>query len=78
VVQEITDPFMILTLVAAGVGVSLISDGVAQVMPSGSVFVPLTGPPTFLDHAIAWAADNPSPVLGAVLTVADEVMPTPT
>lgn len=77
VVQEITDPFMILTLVAAGVGVSLISDVVAQVMPSGSVFVPLTGPPTFLDNAIAWAADNPSPVLRAVLGVAEEVMPTP-
>ena len=29
VVQEIADPFMILTLVAAGVGVALISDGVA-------------------------------------------------
>jgi len=47
-------------------------------MPSGSVFVPLAGPPTYLDHAIAWAADNPSPVLRAVLAVADEVMPTPT
>ena len=77
VVQEITDPFMILTLVAAGVGVSLISDGIAEVMPSGSVFVPLAGPPTYLDHAIAWAADNPSPVLQAVLAVAEEVMPTP-
>ncbi len=77
VVQEITDPFMILTLVAAGVGVALISDGVAQIMPSGSVFVPLRGAPTYLDHAIAWAADNPSTVLPAVLTVADEVMPTP-
>jgi DNA-binding transcriptional LysR family regulator len=77
VVQEITDPFMILTLVAAGVGVALISDGVAQIMPSGSVFVPLRGAPTHLDHAIAWAADNPSSVLPAVLAVADEVMPTP-
>lgn len=77
VVQEISDPFMILTLVAAGVGVSLISDGVAQIMPSGSVFVPLRGRPTYLDHAIAWAADNPSTVLPAVLAVADAVLPLP-
>ena len=39
--------------------------------------MPLRGAPTYLDHAIAWAADNPSTVLPAVLTVADEVMPIP-
>jgi DNA-binding transcriptional LysR family regulator len=77
VVQEITDPFMILTLVAAGVGVALISDGVAPIMPSGSVFVPLSGRPVHLDHAIAWADDNPSAVLAAVLAVAEAIIPTP-
>jgi DNA-binding transcriptional LysR family regulator len=77
VVQEITDPFMILTLVAAGVGVALVSAEVAQIMPSGSVFVPLRGEPSYLDHALAWSADNPSPVLAAVLGVANEVLPTP-
>lgn len=46
-------------------------------MPSGSVFVPLRGAPTYLDHALAWSADNPSTVLPAVLAVADEVMPIP-
>ena len=77
VVQEISDPFMILTLVAAGVGVALISDGVAQIMPTGSVFVPLRGRQTFVDHAIAWSDDNPSAVLPAVLAVAGSVLPTP-
>ena len=77
IVQEITDPFMILTLVAAGVGVALISAEVADIMPSGSVYVPLRGESTFLDHAIAWSAGNPSTVLKAVLAVADEVLPTP-
>ena len=48
IVQEITDPFMILTLVAAGVGVALMSAGVADIMPSGSVYVPLRGEPTYL------------------------------
>ncbi len=77
VVQEISDPFMILTLVAAGVGVALMSDGVAAIMPSGSVFVPLRGRPTHVDHAIARAADNRSAVLSAVLALVDEVIPTP-
>jgi DNA-binding transcriptional LysR family regulator len=77
IVQEIVDPFMILTLVAAGVGVALVSAGVADVMPSGAVFVPLRGTPAHLDNAIAWSADNPSSALAAVLAVAGEVLPTP-
>ncbi len=75
--QEITDPFMILTLVAAGVGVALMPAEVAELMPSGAVYVPLRGAPTYLNNAIAWSADNPSTVLKAVLAVADEVLPTP-
>jgi len=77
VVQEITDPYMILTLVSAGVGVALMSSGVAGIMPSGAVFVPLRGEPTYMDHALAWLEDNPSPVMRAVLEVAEEVLPTP-
>ena len=75
IVQEITDPFMILTLVAAGVGVALMSAEVAEIMPSGAVYRPLRGTPTYLNSAIAWSADNPSAVLKAVLAVADEVLP---
>lgn len=77
VAQEIADPFMILTLVAAGVGVAVVPDGVAQIMPPGSVFLPLRPRPAQLDHAIAWAADNPSTVLAAVLAIADSVLPEP-
>ena len=69
IVQEITDPFMILTLVAAGVGVALVPAGVADVMPSGALFVPLRGEPTYLLNALAWSAENPSTVLAAVLAV---------
>jgi hypothetical protein len=31
----------------------------------------------WLNHAIAWSADNPSTVLKALLSVAEEVLPTP-
>lgn len=77
VVQEITDPYMIMTLVSAGVGVALMSSGVAGIMPSSAVFVPLRGEPTYMEHALAWLDDNPSPVLRAVLDLAEEVLPTP-
>ena len=77
VVQEITDPFMILTLVAAGVGVALMSAEIGEIMPSGSVYAPLRGEQLYLQHALAWSADNPSTVLKAVLAVAEEVLSTP-
>ena len=77
VVQEIGDPFMILTLVAAGVGVSLVSQGMADIMPNGAVYVPLAGPEPHLQHGLAWSPSNPSKVLKVVLDVAAEVLPSP-
>lgn len=77
ITQEITDPFMILTLVSAGVGVALMTAGATQIMPSSAVLVPLTGRQVYMRHALAWLEDNPSPVLRAVLDLAEEVLPTP-
>ncbi|MEJ8279484.1 LysR substrate-binding domain-containing protein [Pseudonocardia spirodelae] len=77
VVQESTDPFLVLTLVAAGVGVTVMASGIGPIVPPGAVYVPLRGEPTWMQHAIAWRADDPSPVLRAVLDVAEEVLPTP-
>lgn len=77
VVQEVTDAFLILTLVSAGVGIALMATSVAEITPAGAVLVPLRGEPTYMQHGIAWLEDNPSPVLRAVLEVADEVLPSP-
>ena len=77
VVQEITDPYMILMLVASGVGVALMTSGVADVTPPGTVLVPLTGEATYMNHGIAWAPKKMSAALAAVLTAADDVLPTP-
>ena len=77
VAQEITDPFMILTLVAAGVGVALMTSEAAQIMPSAAVLVPLTGQQIYMRHGLAWLEDNPSPVLRVVLDLGEEVLPTP-
>lgn len=77
VVQESADPFLILTLVAAGVGVALMASSIAAIVPPGAVYVPLRDEPTYMEHAIAWRADNPSLVLRTVLEVAAEVLPVP-
>lgn len=77
IVQEITDPYMILTLVSAGVGVALMTTGISDILPSGAVFVPLRGRPRHMNHGLAWRPDNPSAVLRAVLELAEEVLPTP-
>ncbi|GAA1196127.1 LysR family transcriptional regulator [Prauserella alba] len=77
VVQESTDPFLILTLVSAGVGVALMASSIAAIVPPGAVYVPLRDEPTYMEHAIAWRADNPSLVLSTVLEVAEEVLPSP-
>ena len=75
VVQELSDPYMVLTFVAAGVGVTLMSSGISGIIPSGATYVPLDDPPHFMNHAIAWSAENDSPVLAAVLAVVEEVFP---
>ena len=77
IVQEITDPYMILMLVAAGVGVALMSDGIAEILPPGTVFVPLTGKPVYMPHAIAWSSAPPSPAMAVTLRIAEEILPTP-
>jgi DNA-binding transcriptional LysR family regulator len=78
VVQEITDPYMILMLVAAGVGIALMTEGVANVTPPGSVFVPLTGDPVLMLHGIAWSPRKGSAARDAVLALSEQVLPTPT
>ncbi|WP_105035916.1 LysR family transcriptional regulator [Cryobacterium aureum] len=77
VVQVIPDPYMVLTFVAAGVGVTLAGRGIAQIIPSGAIYVPLDDPQHYLDNAIAWSSQNDSQVLAAVLAVADDVLPEP-
>ncbi|AUI50540.1 LysR family transcriptional regulator [Arthrobacter crystallopoietes] len=79
VAQEIADPYTALSLVAGGVGVSLMPVAVADIMPAGTVYVPLSRPsptPT-IASGIAWNPENASAALAAVLQTADEVLPTP-
>ncbi len=77
VAQEITDPYMILMLVAAGVGISLMTEGMARVLPPGACFVPLVGTSVTMNHGIGWSPRRGSAARDAVLAVAEDVLPTP-
>ena len=46
-----------------------------RITPPGTVFVPLTGDATYMDHGIARSPQKMSPALAAVLEVADEILP---
>lgn len=74
VVQEVTDPSMLMLLVAAGVGVTLVPESVARFVPEGARFVRLISTTATMDHGLAWGTNaRPSPARAAVLTLAEEV-----
>lgn len=77
VAQEVSDPYTALSLVAGGVGVSLMPRSVAAIMPGGTVFIPLSGNAPRLESGIAWNPALVSPALKLALQVAEEVLPTP-
>lgn len=77
IVQEVTDPYMILMLVAAGVGIALMAEGMAGFLPPGAAFVPLVGTSLRMPHGIAWSPKYPSLARDAVLRLADQVLPSP-
>lgn len=77
VAQEITDPYMLLMLVAAGVGVAIMPEGVARLTPPGSVYLPMAQTSAVMRHGLAWSARDGSLVREAVLELAESVLPTP-
>jgi DNA-binding transcriptional LysR family regulator len=77
VVQEITDPYMILLLVSTGVGIALMTSGIAPIAPPGTVFVPLAGEPVYMQHGLGWSAKRVSPAVEVALELAEEILPTP-
>lgn len=74
VVQETSDPYVVLQLVAGGVGITLAPETIAPMLPPGAVYRSLVNPTVTLDHGLAWSAGPESPALRAVLELAGEVM----
>ncbi|WP_249998643.1 LysR family transcriptional regulator [Actinoplanes sp. M2I2] len=77
VVQEAPDSNTVLALVSAGVGVTLTLKSVEHICQGGLVYLPLADRTVLLPAALAWRTDNPSAALRAVLTIAEQELPTP-
>ncbi|GAA2041023.1 LysR family transcriptional regulator [Yaniella flava] len=75
IAQQITDPYMSMMLVAAGVGVAYLPDGIEHVVPPGTTFVPLGGEPVFMNHGLAWSKNRGSQARDAFLELARDVLP---
>lgn len=75
--QEITDPYMTMMLVAAGIGVAFMPEGIANVVPPGAVFIPLRGKQYYMNHGLAWSVRPGSLAREAFLELSEEVLPSP-
>ncbi|WP_347108438.1 LysR family transcriptional regulator [Paenarthrobacter sp. S56] len=75
--QEVADPYTALSLVAAGVGITLMPQSTEGIMPADTVFLPLSGSDVLLSSGLAWNPVHASPALRAALQLAEEVLPTP-
>ena len=75
--QEITDPYMVMMLVSAGIGVALLTEGMSSIIPAGAVYVPLEGKLHYMNHGLAWSTRPGSKARDAVLEISTKVLPTP-
>lgn len=75
VAQIVSDPFLILSMVAAGMGVTLVSSEVLPLLPASAVWLELEGETILFRHGITWSQENESVPLHAFLSVLDEVFP---
>ncbi|WGM19746.1 LysR family transcriptional regulator [Paenarthrobacter sp. OM7] len=77
IAQEVSDPYTALSLVAGGVGISLMPGSIEGIMPAGIVFLPLQGDDVLLFSGLAWNPGSMSPAVRAAIQLAEEVLPTP-
>jgi DNA-binding transcriptional LysR family regulator len=77
IVQEVSDPYVVLSLVAAGVGVTLAPISLRSVLPAGCTYLALADQSPTLESGLAWRRDDRSVALRAVLQVAADVLPEP-
>jgi DNA-binding transcriptional LysR family regulator len=69
IVQESNRIQAVLTLVAAGIGVSMVAQSVKHLISSGVVFRRLPHPQPIVHYAFAYRAGNDSPTLNKFLTL---------
>lgn len=77
IVSSVPDAYVMLLLVAAGVGVTLMPESVSTIVPASSVLRPLTDDPApTITTGLAWRRGDRSVALRAVVTVAAETLRT--
>lgn len=72
VIQEVTEVHTIVSLVAAGMGVSLVPLSARNIRSQGVVYRELEGPPTLTEMAVAWPRASRSSIVQNFLGVARE------
>ncbi len=72
-IEETTDPWALLTLIAAGVGVGLHMASFSKVRHPGVAFVPLEGDPPTATLLLLWRRDDDREVLRIFLDCAREI-----
>jgi len=76
--REVNSAMAQLALVASGLGVALVSSGMAALAPPGVTFRPLNVPVEAVGVAVAWNSERDSPICRAVVALAREIaQPTP-
>ena len=73
IVQEAASEQAIIGLVAAGVGVSLVSSCLSGLRTHEVTYRPLIDPAVSVEYAVVWKRENPSPFVKAFLNIAREV-----
>lgn len=73
VIQEVASEQAVIGLVAAGVGVALVSDCLSGLRTDEVNYRPLIKPAVTVEYAIAWKRGNTSPIVKAFLEVVREV-----
>lgn len=74
---EVTDPYIMLTFIAAGLGVTIVARDVASITPEGARWIPLSDAPQYMYHGLAWAEGDVPAAVRAVLDLSETVLPTP-
>lgn len=74
VVQEATETSVVVSLVAAELGVAILPESVRHVHVTGTVFRPLRETTASMELAMAWLRDNDSPIIRRFLQVARTVL----
>ncbi len=75
VAQEATGMPTIVSLVAAGLGVSLVPASMERQRTDGVVYIPLQGRGVRIAIALAWRRERPSPLVQTLVRVARETWP---